>query len=103
MQQLSLRFHDTQRRGDLITRLTSDIQAIQDLISNGLIVLGSNAFLLIGMLILMFWLNWQFAFVALAVAPLLFWTVFRSTHRINVAARQPRITTRLLASLPSQT
>ena len=50
MQQLSLRFHDTQRRGDLITRLTSDIQAIQDLVSNGLIVLGSNAFLLIGML-----------------------------------------------------
>src|SRR5438309_2118703 len=53
MQRLSLRFHDTQRQGDLITRLTSDIQAIQDLISNGLIVLGSNAFLLIGMLILM--------------------------------------------------
>src|SRR5258707_11755563 len=57
LQRLSLRFHDTQRRGDLITRLTSDIQAIQDLISNGLIVLGSNAFLLIRMLILMFWLN----------------------------------------------
>src|SRR5260370_27595610 len=47
MQRLSLRFHDTQRRGDLITRLISDSQAIQDLISNGLIVLGSNAVLLI--------------------------------------------------------
>src|SRR6267378_4275071 len=35
LQRLSLRFHDTQRRGDLITRLTSDIQAIQDLIANG--------------------------------------------------------------------
>jgi len=103
MQQLSLRFHDTQRRGDLITRLTSDIQAIQDLISNGLIVLGSNAFLLIGMLILMFWLNWQFAFVALAVAPLLFWTVFRYTHRIKVAARQARMSTGLLASLAQET
>jgi ATP-binding cassette subfamily B protein len=103
MQQLSLRFHDTQRRGDLITRLTSDIQAIQDLVSNGLIVLGSNAFLLIGMLILMFWLNWQFAFVALAVAPLLFWTVFRYTHRIKVAAREARVSTGLLASLAQET
>ncbi len=103
MQRLSLRFHDTQRRGDLITRLTSDIQAIQDLISNGLIVLGSNAFLLIGMLILMFWLNWQFAFVALAVAPLLFWTVFRYTHRIKVAAREARVSTGLLASLAQET
>jgi len=103
MQRLSLRFHDTQRRGDLITRLTSDIQAIQDMISNGLIVLGSNAFLLIGMLILMFWLNWQFAFVALAVAPLLFWTVFRYTHRIKVAAREARVRTGLLASLAQET
>jgi subfamily B ATP-binding cassette protein MsbA len=103
MQQLSLRFHDTQRRGDLITRLTSDIQAIQDLVSNGLIVFGSNTFLLIGMLILMFWLNWQFAFVALAVAPLLFWTVFRYTHRIKVAARQARVSTGLLASLAQET
>jgi len=103
MQRLSLRFHDTQRRGDLITRLTSDIQAIQDLISNGLIVLGSNAFLLIGMLILMFWLNWQFAFVALAVAPLLFWTVFRYTYRIKVAAREARASTGLLASLAQET
>ncbi len=103
MQRLSLRFHDTQRRGDLITRLTSDIQAIQDMISNGLIVLGSNAFLLIGMLILMFWLNWQFAFVALAVAPLLFWTVFRYTHRIKVAAREARVSTGLLASLAQET
>src|SRR5216684_892545 len=103
MQRLSLRFHDTQRRGDLITRLTSDIQAIQDLISNGLIVLGSNAFLLIGMLSLMFWLNWQFALVALTVAPLLSWTVFRYTHRIKVAARQARVSTGLLASLAQET
>lgn len=103
LQRLSLRFHDTQRRGDLITRLTSDIQAIQDLISNGLIVLGSNAFLLTGMLILMFWLNWRFALVALAVAPLLFWTVFRYTHRIRVAARKARVSTGLLASLAHET
>jgi len=80
-----------------------DIQAIQDLISNGLIVLGSNAFLLICMLILMFWLNWQFAFVALAVAPLLFWTVFRYTHRIKAAAREARASTGLLASLAQET
>lgn len=103
LQRLSLRFHDTQHRGDLVTRLTSDIQAIQDLISNGLIVFGSNAFLLIGMLTLMFWLNWQFAFVALAVAPLLFWTVFRYTHRIKVAAREARVSTGLLASLAQET
>src|SRR6202171_2262237 len=83
LQRLSLRFHDRQRIGDLITRLTSDIDAIQDMIANGIIVFASNAFLLAGMLILMFWLNWQFALTALSVAPLLFWTVFRYSHRIK--------------------
>ncbi len=103
MQRLSLRFHDRQRVGDLITRLTSDIQAIQDMVANGLIILGSNACLLAGMLVLMFWLNWQFALAALSVAPLLFWTVFRYTRRIKVATRKARASTGLLASLAQET
>ena len=103
LQRLSLRFHNCQRRGDLITRLTTDIQAIQDLIANGIIVLGSNAFLIAGMLVLMFWLNWQFALAALSVTPLLFWVVFRYTRRIRVAARQARANTGLLASLAQET
>ncbi len=42
IQRLSLRFHDRQRTGDLTSRLTSEVQAIQDMIANGLIMLGSN-------------------------------------------------------------
>jgi subfamily B ATP-binding cassette protein MsbA len=103
LQSLSLRFHDTHRRGDLVTRLTSDISAIQDVIANGIIVLGSNAFLLVGMTALMFWLNWRFALVSLAGSPLLFWAVFRYTRRIKVAAREARVRTGLLASLAQET
>jgi len=53
MQRLSLRFHDTQKTGDLTARLTSDIQSIQDFISNGVILFGSNALLLTSMAALM--------------------------------------------------
>src|SRR5207302_2443135 len=59
MQRLSLRFHDTQKTGDLTTRLTSDIQSIQEFIANGIIVFGSNTLLLTSMAALMFWLNWR--------------------------------------------
>jgi len=103
LQRLSLRFHDRQRTGDLITRLTSDIDAIQDMIASGIIVFGSNAFLLAGMLILMFWLNWRFALAALSVAPLLFWTVFRYSNRIKVAAGKARASSGILASLAQET
>ena len=103
MQRLSLSFHDRQRTGDLTTRLTSDIQAIQDVIATGVVSFGTNGCLLIGMLFLMFWLNWWFALVSLSVAPLLFWTVFRYKRRIKFATRKARASTGLLASLAQET
>src|SRR5262249_18402834 len=103
MQRLSLRFHDSQRTGDLTHRVTSDIQSIQDFIVNGTMVLGNNAFLLAGMLIVMFWLDWRFALAALSVAPLLFWTVLRHTRRIKLAARRARRSSSLMASLAQET
>lgn len=103
MQRLSLRFHNRQRTGDLTTRLTSDVQVIQDVIANTGIVLLSNAFLLAGMLIMMFWLDWQFALIALSVAPFLFWSIFRNTRHIRNASRRARNSTGQLASLAQET
>jgi ABC-type multidrug transport system fused ATPase/permease subunit len=103
MQRLSLRFHDGQRTGDLTTRLTSDIQAIQDVISNGITLVGSNTLLLMGMLALMLWLDWRFALAALSVTPFLFWATFRYTRRIKLATRKARVSTGLIASLAQET
>src|SRR5256712_8741677 len=103
MQRLSLRFHDQQRTGDLITRLTTDTQAIQEMIAEGIITLGTNACVLVGMLVVMFWLSWKFALVSLSVAPLLFLTVFRFNRRIKFASRQASASTGQLASLAQET
>ncbi len=103
MQRLSLRFHDTQKTGDLTTRLTSDIQSIQDFISNGVIAFGSNTLLLSSMAALMFWLNWRFALAALSIAPLMFWMVYRHKLLIKRATRKARASTGLLASLAQET
>ncbi|HET9003924.1 MAG TPA: ABC transporter ATP-binding protein [Gemmatimonadaceae bacterium] len=103
MQRLSLRFHDRQRTGDLITRLTGDVGAMRDVVTGGAIMLGSNACLLLGMLTLMVWLNWRFALAALSVSPLLFWSVFRYTTRIKQAARRARVSDGLLASVAQET
>ncbi len=103
MQRLSLRFHDRQRTGDLITRLTSDVQAIRDVVSGGSVLFVTNASLLGAMLGMMFWLNWQFALAALSVAPLLFWSVFRYTSLVKAAARTARTSEGLLASVAQET
>ena len=103
VQRLSLRFHDRQHTGDLTHRVVSDIREIQDMIGGGLIALATNVFLLTGILILMFWVNWRFALVSLSASPLLFWTVFRYKRRIKIAHRKARKSTGVLAALAQET
>lgn len=90
IQRLSLAFHDQKRTGDLISRVTSDIDAVQSLISNVLLGMVVNVLTLTGMMLVMFYLNWQFTLIALAVAPGLFWVVYHYTRRIKQAARAVR-------------
>jgi subfamily B ATP-binding cassette protein MsbA len=76
---------------------------MQDMIVTGVTTFGTNSCLLVGMLVLMFWLNWKFALVSLSIAPVLFATVFRYKRRIKVATRKARVSTGLLASLAQET
>lgn len=90
IQKLSLSYHDQKRTGDLISRVTSDIDAVQNLISNVLLGMLVNVLTLIGMLGVMFYLNWQFTLIAMVVAPGLFWAVYHYTRRIKEASRDVR-------------
>src|SRR6201988_5208527 len=90
IQKLSLSFHDQKRTGDLISRVTSDIDAIQSFIASGLLGALVNGLTLIGMVGVMFYLDWRFTVVALSVAPLLFLVVFTYTRRIKKASREVR-------------
>src|SRR5438445_2276195 len=60
IQKLSLSYHDQKRTGDLISTVTSDIDAVQSLISQVLLGLLVNMLTLVGMALVMFYLNWQF-------------------------------------------
>ncbi|MDX6578067.1 MAG: ATP-binding cassette, subfamily bacterial [Blastocatellia bacterium] len=90
IQRLSLSFHDQKRTGDLISRVTSDIDAVQSLISTVLLGILVNVLTLCGMIIVMFYLNWQFTLIALTVAPGLFLVVYYYTRRIKKASRAVR-------------
>jgi ATP-binding cassette subfamily B protein len=90
IQRLSLGFHDRKQTGDLISRLTSDIDAIQGFIATGLLGMLINSLTLVGMVAIMFCLSWRFTLIALSVAPLLFLVVFHYTRRIKRATREVR-------------
>ena len=90
IQRLSLAYHDHKRTGDLISRVTGDIDAIQSFIVSGLLDAMINSLTLVGMLGVMLYLNWRFTLIALSVAPLLFLVVFTYTRRIKQASREVR-------------
>ena len=90
IQRLSLAYHDQKRTGDLISRVTSDIDAIQSFISSEMLDALINSLTLIGMVSVMFYINWRFTLIALSVAPPLAAIVYRYTRRIKKAAREVR-------------
>ena len=90
IQRLSLAFHDQKKTGDLISRVTSDIDSIQSFITSGLLGGVINVITLLGMVGVMLYLNWRFTLIALSVAPILFAVVFSYTRRIKKASREVR-------------
>ena len=87
---LSLAEHDEKRTGDLIGRVTSDIESVQDFITSALLGMLLNALTLAGMIAVMFYYNWRFALIALSIVPVLFVVVFFITKRIKKASREVR-------------
>ena len=87
IQRLSLAEHGESRTGDLLTRVTSDIDAVQDFITSALLGIVINVLTLAGMLGVMFYMNWRFTLVGLSVAPVMFLVVYVYTKRIKKASR----------------
>jgi ATP-binding cassette, subfamily B, bacterial len=90
MQRLSLAFHDQAKTGDLVSRITGDIDAVQSFITSGLLSALINSLTLVGMIGVMFYINWKFTLIALSVVPILFLVVFRYTRLIKKSSKQVR-------------
>ncbi len=90
IQNLSLDYHKRKQTGELISRLTSDIDAVQSFIVSNLLSSAVDAITLLGMATIMFYLNWRFTLIALSVAPLLFAVTYSNTRRSKKAMREVR-------------
>ena len=87
---LSLAFFDRQRLGDVMSRVTDDVEEIEDLMLSGLASAVSYFFQLLFFTAALFYLNWQLALVSLFVVPL-FWLAARHfSRKIKTAAREER-------------
>lgn len=91
LQRLGIRFFDRNPIGRLITRVTNDIEVLNDMFSSGIVMVFSDVFTIIGILWFMFTMNWQLALVSLSVLPLLFYGTFLFRKKAREAYRDVRL------------
>ncbi|MDB5037292.1 MAG: transporter related protein, partial [Bacteriovoracaceae bacterium] len=76
-------FFDKMSSGKLTTRLTSDINSLQELFSSALVPLIGNVFLILGIMVGMFLMNWKLALLSYLVVPLLIGATLMFHDRIR--------------------
>ena len=91
LHRLSLRFYDRNPIGRLITRVTNDIEVLNDMFSSGIVMVFTDVFTIAGIFYFMFTMNWQLALVSLSVLPLLFYGTFLFRRKAREAYREVRL------------
>jgi ATP-binding cassette subfamily B multidrug efflux pump len=74
LQRLDLQFYDRNPVGRLMTRVTTDVDVLNDLFTSGVVSVFGDLFTLVGIMAMMIWLDWRLAIVAFSVLPLI-WIV----------------------------
>jgi subfamily B ATP-binding cassette protein MsbA len=67
LQRLSLGYYDTHQTGNLLSTMTTDIQTLQGFASSSTLDILVDMLTIVAMRSLMFWLNWDFTLIAVAV------------------------------------
>jgi len=91
LQYLPLRFFDRNQVGRLMTRVTSDVQALNEMFSSGLVAIFGDLFTLTGIIVVLFTMNWQLTLITLSVVPLLFIATQIFKNKVRDAERQIRL------------
>ena len=87
---LPLSFHHRTLSGDVVVRLTGDMNRLRDAAVTAVLPLAGNALVLVGMLVVMFYMNWRLACIGLVAFPLFLASAMRLTQRIKEVARKQR-------------
>jgi ATP-binding cassette subfamily B protein len=91
LQKLSLKFYDRNPIGRLITRVTNDVEVLNEMFSSGIVMVFSDVFTIAGIFYFMFSMNWKLSLVTLSVLPFLFYGTFLFRKKARETYRDVRI------------
>jgi ABC-type multidrug transport system fused ATPase/permease subunit len=92
LQTLSLDFYERERTGKVVARMTNDIDAMSDLVTDGLVTFITSVITLLGIAVILVLMDWQLALATLTVAPALALAATRFRRQSSAAWRRVRET-----------
>ncbi|KAB2908042.1 MAG: ABC transporter ATP-binding protein/permease [Ignavibacteriales bacterium] len=91
IQRLSVSFFDKTPIGRLVTRVTNDVEALNELFSSGIVMVFSDIFIILWILGFMFFINWELSLITLSVLPFLFYGTFLFRKKVRESYRDIRM------------
>ena len=90
LQRLDLRYYDRNPVGRLMTRVTSDVDVLNDLFTSGVVTVFGDLFALVGIMVMMIVMNWRLALVAFSVLPLIYFVTQWFRRNVRESYREVR-------------
>ena len=90
-QKLALKFFDKTPIGRIVTRVTNDVEALSDLFSSGIVMVFSDVFIIVWILVFMFFMDVKLSLVTLSVLPVLIYGTFLFRKKVRESYRDVRL------------
>jgi ABC-type multidrug transport system fused ATPase/permease subunit len=90
LQQLSLRYYSEHQTGSLLSTITADVQTIQSFASSSTLAILVDLLTIVAMVVIMFWLNWDFTLMVVALTPVMLLLISRFKKAVKKATHEVR-------------
>jgi len=91
LQRMHIGFYDKNPVGRLVTRVTTDVDAVNEMFTSGVVSIFEDVFVLAGIVGMMVWMNWKLALITFSVLPLIFWGTMIFRVRVRDSYRRIRV------------
>lgn len=90
LQKLSIRFYDRNPAGRLITRATNDVEALNEMLSSGIVTIIGDIMQLLFIVVLMFFIDWELTLIVLSILPLMIYATLTFKSKVRKAFQEVR-------------
>ena len=91
LQKMHIAFFDRNPVGRLVTRVTTDVDALNDMFTSGVVAIFEDIFVLAGIVAIMLKMKWWLALITFAVLPLIFWATMIFRRKVRDSYRRIRV------------